>query len=129
MQGWNDFVASYPKAHLFAALVSVRLPKGLAFDVNGKKLPTPYRLLNEWLARNLKGPHSSTSTSLGVVIGVVEEADRKFLTERFGPCRGGGPRVGNRSVPILRNYMDGSYAQLAHELGYQLNFGSTKNDA
>ncbi len=126
MQRWNDFIVSHPQAHLLSALVSNRLPQALALDLEGKKLPTPLKLLNEWLRTNCTGPYSTTWATIVIVIGVAEARDRQSLLTRFGPCRSGGPTIGGRKAPILRNYMDGNYAQLAHELGYALDFRVSK---
>lgn len=127
MQRWNDFIDSHPQAHLFSALVSDRLPSGLLLDREGKKLPTPYKLLNKWLKKNTTGPYSMTWASICIVLGVAEAKDRQTILDRFGPCRSGGPTVGSRKAPILRNYMDGHYAQLAHEMGYALDFRSSSD--
>jgi hypothetical protein len=125
MQRWSDFIVSHPQAYLFSALVSNRLPNGLVVDKNGKRSPTPYKLLNEWLKVNTSGPYSMTWVSDFVVLGLVDARDRENVLSRFGPCRSGGPTVGNRKASILRNCMDGSCLQLADELGYEIDLRST----
>ena len=122
MQRWKNFIDSYPQAYLLSALVSERLPSGITLDLEGKKLPTPFKLLNEWLKTNITGPYSMTWTSICIVIGITEASNYQIIMNRFGPCKSGGITVGRRKAPILRNYMDGNYAELAYELGYTLDF-------
>jgi len=123
MTTWNTFVDAHPKAYIIAAVVSSRLPKGVAFDAAGKKLPTPYRLFCEWLAgAALEGLYTTTSVPNGFVVGLAEAADRDRLVLRFGPLKHGGFKLGGQAVKILSGYSDGAYAGLAADLGYRLDF-------
>ena len=59
---WNAFVKNFPNAPAFMAQVSARLPKGLHFDGHNLKLPTPGRLFEEWMEKNLTVPTAEQLT-------------------------------------------------------------------
>jgi hypothetical protein len=120
VQDWNSFITTHPTAVIFGAVVSSRLPPALAFDKNARKLPTPYKLFCEWLEASLTGQWSSLAVPNGFVIGIVDETDKRVVLGAYGPARFKGFKIGDKSVAVL-TYMDGKYAKLAEERGYELN--------
>jgi hypothetical protein len=90
------------------------------FGRNGKKLPTPYKLFCEWLEASLVGPWSTVAVPQGFVVGVANENDKAKILSTYGPARHRGFKIAGKSVGVL-SYVDGSYAKLATELGYNIN--------
>lgn len=115
---WNAFVTKYKKPFCFSALVSASLPKGLVFDRNKKKLPTPYGLFQEWLSANLTGDWTSMKVTGGFVVYVATTNDNDLITRKFAISGVVKSKVSDKTQQLL--YRDSSYANLAKELGYVL---------
>jgi len=116
---WNEFIAKHKKPTGYVAAVSSALPKGLHFDRNKKKLPTPYGLFQEWAAKSLSGDWASTKVPGGFIICVESQADASTITRGFGVI---GQTI---ATPACANttqigYHDSDYAALAKALGYSV---------
>lgn len=86
-------------------------------DRNGKKLPTPYGLFEQWARNNLNGNWSTMKIRGGFYVAVSDLNDCQLISNRFGV---GGPfrnKIG-KSTPLLLKYSNGNYAPLAASLGY-----------
>jgi len=116
-KNWNEFTEANPKAVSFGAAVSSRLPKGLLFDKNGKKLPTPYGLFCEWAVANLTGDWTGMTAKGGFVIKVATQADAQTVTKAFGARKLDRAAQGCAASYQVR-YQDADYGKLAASLGY-----------
>ena len=118
---WNKFTQQHNNPTTFTAAVSASLPIELQFDKNHQKLPTPYKLFQEWSEKALKDDWASTPIKkVGFAINVVSDKDVKSITDKFG-LKGKKKQtpVGAKTFQI--GYINSSYAELAKELGYELN--------
>lgn len=116
------FMHLHPGAFLFGVLVSDRLPQGMAFDVHGERLPTPYALLKLWMKANLRGAWCSSATPEGPhAFLVAEPPDRDSVVQAFGPLTHRRLKLFGRPMPTL-NYHDGDYVRVAEDLGFALDF-------
>ena len=57
----------------------------------------------------------------GFVVGIIDDVDKAKVLSEYGPARHRGFKIAEKSVGVL-NYSDGSFAKLATERGYTLNF-------
>jgi hypothetical protein len=116
---WNNFKKTHGNHLCFVASVSSDLPKGLKFDKKGLKLPTPYGLFCEWLAKSLSGDWSSMKVPGGFVVSVSSQSDASIITKYF-------PAIGKaRKTPACPkteqiNYRNEDYKKLSESLGYVL---------
>ncbi|WP_153066247.1 MULTISPECIES: hypothetical protein [Xanthomonas] len=118
-QSWNDFIKNYPSRATFCAAVSASLPPAAQFDKNGKKLPSPYGLFNEWAKSNLTGDWSSSKVSGGFYLAVSERKDATLIQSKFG--FNGTPIQTPASRKTQRiGYSDPEYAKWAKMLGYAI---------
>jgi hypothetical protein len=116
---WNNFVNTCKNPIAFAARASARLPKGIDFDKNRKKLPTPCGLFNEWCAANLAEDWSITKISGGFIVCVTAKKDVKKIKDEFrivGDAK--ITKACKETYPI--GYGDLQYAVLAGDMGYVL---------
>jgi len=115
--GWNKFIDTYNKRIAFTAVVSTRLPKGLSFDKNGRKLPTPYGLFCEWCAAYLTGDWTTTKVKSGIVVCVATNKDEEIIKEEFSIIGTAKVTIASKNTfPI--GYRNSQYAALAGDLGY-----------
>ena len=117
--GWNDFIGKYTNRIAFVATVSASLPKGLAYDRNGRKLPTPCSLFTEWCKAYLAGDWATTKINGGFLLCVSSTEDAKAIQDEFkivGQAK--RTQAGKDTHPI--GYKDSQYAALAGDLGYVL---------
>jgi hypothetical protein len=118
----QEFIHSHPRAVLFGVLVSDRLPVGLAIDVHGDRLPTPYGLLKQWMKANLRGEWCSSATAEGIhAFAVAEPGDRDTVIAAFGPFAHRRLKLFGRPLPTL-NYHDGDYARVGETIGFAVDF-------
>jgi hypothetical protein len=119
-QDWNKFVAQHPQSPGLSAAVPRKLPKGMVFDGNSKKLPTPYGLFQEWLAQTLQGDWASTPVPGGFVVRVATRGDIAAILQKF-PGTGFITKTAKAAPQIAQiSYRDSSYGDLARQLGYSL---------
>jgi len=117
--GWNNFVGKHTKRIAFIAGVSASLPKGVALDKNGRKLPTHYSLFVEWCKAYLSGEWATTKVRGGFLLCVSTNEDAKAIQDEF-KIIGQAKRTpaGKDTYPI--GYRNSQYAALAGDLGYVL---------
>jgi hypothetical protein len=118
---WNKFIETYNKRYCFASSVSSRLPHGPHFDKNGKKLPTPYALFQEWLSINITGDYSTTQIKRGFLVSVINLKDAELLKNTFQLMGGPIEYEGNKNTFLL-DYRDATYSSVAKALGYELKY-------
>lgn len=114
---WSNFKKTHGNHSCFVANASSALPKGLQFDKNGLKLPTPHGLFSEWLAKALSDDWSCIKVAGGFVVGVSSQSDLNVIVNSF-------PAIGSvretvacpKTVPI--NYTDNDYTRLSKHIGY-----------
>ena len=82
-QSWNKFTTAHPNAPAFTAAVSSSLPKGIHFDNNGLKLPTPYGLLVQWLQDHLSHDWTSSTKRGVIIVKVGDRADAAVIVKQF----------------------------------------------
>jgi hypothetical protein len=117
---WNKYITQYTNNTIaFAAPVSSSLPKGMEFDKNGRKLPTPYSLFSEWCASYLSGDWAIIKVPKGFIVCVADNNDAKTIRDEFKVIGSGKiTKAGKNTYPI--GYKDSEYAALAGDLGYVL---------
>ncbi len=118
-QTWNNFKKTHGNHLCFVASVSRALPKRIKFDKNGLKLPTPYSLFCEWLARALSSDWSSMKVPRGFVVSVSARSDAKIITKNF-PATGKAKKTAACPKTVSINYTDKDYKKLSKHLGYVL---------
>lgn len=118
-QGWDNFTKAHPNAPALIAALSSSLPKGVLFDKNGLKLPTPYGLLTQWLKGNLSDDWTSTIKNGVVFVKVANAADEATIVKQF-PAVGTAKKTPASARTIQISYADGNYEKLATALGYIL---------
>ena len=116
---WNKFIDKHGSKDTFAfsAPISASGPKGMIFDRNGRKLPTPYNLFSEWCAAYLSSDWSSTKVTKGFIVSVSDKKDALRIQEEFKII--GSKKITSAShntFPI--GYKNNQYATLAGDLGY-----------
>jgi hypothetical protein len=116
---WKQFDVKYQNPYGFAAIVSATLPKGPYFDKSRNKLPTPYRLFQEWASASLSGDWSSLKLQGGFIICVDSESDVALINKKFGVI-GSAKKTPACANTLQVNYKDSDYAYLAKEIGYDL---------
>lgn len=118
-KAWKTFVNDYPESDAFIARVSRVIPKGPHFDKRQQRLPTPYRLLQEWLSGTLSGPWTSDELPGGLVVRIAAREDAALLIRRFPIIKKlRKTEFGERTFQI--RFGDSDYGPLAKEVGYQL---------
>ena len=117
-QTWEKFTDKHPTAPAFTAVVSASLPKvAPILDRTGKKVPTPYKLLTEWLKAHLSGDWTSIYKRTLVIVKVSDAADVAIITKKF-PIIGVPGASPASSMTTQINYSDSDYGSLAKSLGY-----------
>lgn len=118
---WNNFISQYTNKNniAFAATISARLPPGIDFDKNGRRLPTPYSLFIEWCSAYLSGDWAITKVKNGFIICVAVKGDGKAIQDEFKIIGKAKITKANKNTyPI--GYKDSQYAVLAGDMGYVL---------
>lgn len=116
---WNKFTSKNENPIGYIAGVAAKLPGKNYFDLNKKKLPTPYGLFQEWASITLTGDWATTKVPSGFIICVISASDSSLIVNKFG-------KVGSsKETPACSNttqisYQDSSYGLLAKSLGYKL---------
>jgi hypothetical protein len=117
---WNKYISQYTTNTIaFFAPVSSNLPKGADFDMNGRKLLTPYSLFSKWCSSYLSGDWAITKVPKGFIICTADNCDVKTIQDEFKVI--GSPKItkaSKQTYPI--GYKDSQYAALAGDLGYVL---------
>ena len=80
---WKSFHAKHKNALCcFVAGVSAKLPGGPRLDKDKKKLPTPYKLFQEWASSNLAHDWTSMKIHGGFVICVLTISDANAIANK-----------------------------------------------
>jgi len=116
---WKKFIDKYGNKNTFAfsAPISASGPKGVAFDMNGRKAPTPYSLFSEWCSAYLSADWTITKIPKGFIVCVSDNKDALKIQEEFkfiGTKK--ITKVSHNTYPI--GYKNAQYAALAGDLGY-----------
>lgn len=114
----NEYIAKYTNNSIaFAAPVSSGLPKGMEFDKNSRKLPTPYSLFSEWCSLYLTGDWVIAEVPEGFIVCVADNNDAKIIKDEFKVIGSAKITKASKNIYPIR-YKDSEYAVLAGDLGY-----------
>jgi hypothetical protein len=117
---WNKFTTKYPKAECFGASVSKALPKNLKQDKKGKILPTPFKLLSDWVGTLVSGDWTANSSQQ--VIKIVAATDVAKVIDTCGAEK--LPQLSNPlpgcSASYRFDYRNRDYVKVAIVMGYDV---------
>jgi len=117
---WNSFKEKYKDAVGLISTVSSTLPKKLAFDIDGKRLPTPYSLFKQWAKKKLKNDWSSIKVQGGFIICISDKSDENIINMNFDIFQKTVETTACKKTKQM-DYNDSHYGKLAKQLGYNIN--------
>ena len=110
---WNIFTSKYPTASCFGVGVPKTVPKGMSMDKNGKKLPTYFALLCEYIKLQISGDWTADSKTQCIKISVlsdvnilIDKMNAKILPKPINPIAGCGKAYS-------LNYKENDYSKYA----------------
>lgn len=117
---WNKFTAKHPISTCFGAGVSKKLPKNHKPEKSGKILPTPFKLLCDWVNTIVVGDW--TANSAKQEIKVADSADVAAVIRKCGAKQLPSPisPISDCSSSYLLAYRDQDYPKVAKMMGYNL---------
>ena len=116
---WDDFNAKHSNPFGLLAGVTGSLPRGIQFDKNKRKLPTPYALFLEWSRASLKDEWTASKIRGGFIVCVATQSDARLIVDKFRAV-GDWKKTPACANAIQIGYSDSGYKSLAISLGYSL---------
>lgn len=117
---WDNFIVKHPNSPAFVTKAE-NLPKQMPpYDINQKKTPTFYGILQEWANKNLSGDWTSHKTSSVIILRIATAEDQTKLLARFPPPNGTTEKATSFAEKTIQfGYTSYDYGCLAAGLGYK----------
>lgn len=111
------FIKRHKAFFAFCVTLQPYPPTECAADRRGKKLPTPYRVLEQWMKKNLSGEWATRRYKGCALVGVENQDDANLVALAFGHRKPLSKAPDFASCPQIR-LTDSDYKFIAHTLGH-----------